>query len=127
MEKIKKNKCRVRKILTKTSRDLVLRDVSGPLITNDFDISNIANNYFINVGPNLASKIPDVNRDKYFEALISIEEGNNKIKNFPVIPLKKIESVIKTIDASKSSNIANIENRIFACYQLYLRSVIFII
>lgn len=102
-----------KKDLSKSPSNIILKDNNGILLTNELETSNQANNFFVNVGPELASKIPDVNRDDYYKALEISEENTEKILNFPVLTLKKTETILKSIDTNKSSNIPGIENRIF--------------
>lgn len=102
-----------KKDLNKSSKTIVLKDENRLILEDNLKTANHANIFFIRVGPDLAAKIPAVNRDLYYDALTLIEEDNNKISNFPIITEKGAEGILKAIDTNKSSNIKDIDNKLF--------------
>ena len=86
-----------------------LRYPNGELTHNPFEIPNILNNYFTSVGPNLASKISQSNR-QFSEYLPRLNYSDSFFFN-PVSPAE-IESELMLLPLNKTSGLYSIPTRI---------------
>lgn len=90
---------------------ITLADSKGNLLVNDLDSANLINQFFVNIGPELSSKIHSDNSN-YLKEMEKVIWNPKMLEKFEPITNAELEILIKEIDTSKSSNVPGINNRL---------------
>ncbi|XP_047125565.1 uncharacterized protein LOC124807591 [Hydra vulgaris] len=86
--------------------------IKNKTITNEKNIANEFNNFFVNIGPKLAAKIPNVN--KSFKEYLHYNKNQFKNEN---LTFKEYETAFNSLKRYKSSGIDGINsNIVINCY-----------
>ncbi|XP_065667836.1 uncharacterized protein LOC136088102 [Hydra vulgaris] len=81
--------------------------IKNKTIDNENNIANELNNFFVNIGPKLAAKIPNVN--KSFKEYLQCNKNQFKNEN---VTFKEYETAFKSLKRNKSSGIDGIHSNI---------------
>ena len=78
-----------------------LLDANNNLISNQKQMANIFNNYFVNIGSNIAKKIPNAKSGNIKDYLKFIKSG----KTLFLVPVvsQEVEKIIDSLDINKST------------------------
>ncbi|XP_065642827.1 uncharacterized protein LOC136074439 [Hydra vulgaris] len=86
--------------------------IKNKTIDNENNIANEFNNFFVNIGPKLAAKIPNVN--KSFKEYLQCNKNQFKNEN---LTFKEYETAFKSLKRNKSSGIDGINiNIVIDCF-----------
>ncbi|XP_065650331.1 uncharacterized protein LOC136078485 [Hydra vulgaris] len=87
--------------------------IKNKTIDNENNIANEFNNFFVNIGPKLAAKIPNVN--KSFKEYLQCNKNQFKNEN---LTFKEYETAFKSLKRNKSSGIDGINSNIICFNEL---------
>lgn len=97
-----------KKDLKDSHSPITVTDNEDGEFSNESDMADYVNNFFIKVGPDLAGKITSDNSN-YLDQLSNSHPNEVQLSDFPPITENELMKLCKQINISKSSNIDSIE------------------